>query len=148
LTSLIKTFFSAVAKEKSMSDVAAPAEINQPDSRLSRWAGLNSRPIIFWVCFAFVILLYLQLHFWDWPERRDQANWDYIAQVIARGGVPYRDAVNIKTPLSAYIGAAAILIGKPLGLTDVFAIRLCYVLIAALTIAFTYLIAADSFDSF
>ena len=102
---------------------------------------------VFWVCFALTALLYSQLHFWNWPERRDPANWDYFSQVIARGGVPYRDVVNIKTPASAYIGAAAILIGKPFGLRDIYAIRTAYTLLAALTVALTFMVANQLFDS-
>ncbi|HWO02845.1 MAG TPA: hypothetical protein VNS63_26625 [Blastocatellia bacterium] len=90
-------------------------------------------PSLFWLCFAFAAIVYFQLHFWNWPEKQDSANWDYFAQVVARGGVPYKDVVNIKTPLSAYIGAAAILVGKPFGLRDIYAIRITYLLLASLT---------------
>jgi hypothetical protein len=106
-----------------------------------------SRRRVFWVCFALSAVLYSQLHFWNWPERRDTANWDYFSQVIARGGVPYRDVVNIKTPVSAYIGAAAILVGKPFGLRDIYAIRATYTLLAALTVALTFMVASHLFES-
>ena len=106
-----------------------------------------SRRRVFWLCFALTAVLYSQLHFWTWPERRDPANWDYFSQVIARGGVPYRDVVNIKTLASAYLGAAAILIGKPFGLRDIYAIRTTYTLLAALTVALTFLVASQLFDS-
>jgi hypothetical protein len=67
--------------------------------------------------------------------------------VIARGGVPYRDVVNIKSPLSAYFGAAAIIIGNLFGVSDVIAIRLCFIGLAALTVAFTFIIALDYFEN-
>lgn len=105
---------------------------------------LNARRL-FWMVFAAAALVYSQSQFWNQPSVGDRANWDYFAQVITRGGVPYRDVVNIKSPLSAYIGAAAIVITRPFGLRDVLAIRITFVLLAALTAAFTFLIAYDYF---
>src|SRR5262249_38967132 len=77
----------------------------------------------------------------------DRANWDYMAQVVARGGVLYRDAVNIKTPLAAYLGAAAIVAARPFRISDVIAIRLFYILLAALTVAFTFQTALEFLES-
>jgi hypothetical protein len=70
-----------------------------------------------------------------------------MAQVIARGGVPYRDVVNIKGPLSAYIGAAAIVITRPLGLRDIYAVRLISVLMAVLTAGILFLVVFEYFKS-
>jgi hypothetical protein len=70
-----------------------------------------------------------------------------MAQVIARGGVPYRDAINIKSPLSAYIGAAAIVIACPLGLRDTYAVSLVSVLMAILTVGVLFLVVFDYFQS-
>lgn len=129
-----------------MTNVAGASDISASNiESVTGRAGHRLR--LFWVCFALAALVYCQLHFWSLPERKDPANWDYFAQVIARGVVPYRDVVNIKTPLSAYIGAAAILIAKPFGLRDIYAIRITYVLVASITIAFTFLIASQFFES-
>lgn len=100
--------------------------------------------------FAVVIcaaLFYTQFQLFERPVEGDRANWDYFAQVIARGGVAYRDVVNIKTPLSAYLSAAAIVITKPFGVRDIYAIRLLYGLLAALTVGLTFLVAGDYFRS-
>lgn len=102
---------------------------------------------VFWIALVVATLVYSQSEFWNQPSGGDRANWDYFAQVIARGGVPYRDVVNIKSPLSAYIGAAAILMAKPFGLRDVIAIRITFILLASLTLAFTFLVALDYFKS-
>jgi hypothetical protein len=91
--------------------------------------------------------IYAQTQFWAQQSTGDRANWDYFSQVISRGGVPYRDVVNIKTPLSAYIGAAAIIAAKPFGIGDVLAIRILFMALAALTVAFTFLVAREYFDS-
>jgi hypothetical protein len=109
---------------------------------LARWL---TRRRLFWVVLVAAVLVYAQSHFWNMPSVGDRANWDYIAQVIARGGVPYRDVVNIKSPLSAYIGAAAIVVTRPFGVRDIYAIRWMFILLAALTVAFTFLVTFDYF---
>lgn len=98
---------------------------------------------LFWIVLVVAGVSYAQYQFLKQPALGDRANWDYFSQVISRGGVPYRDVVNIKSPLAAYIGAAAILITKPFGLRDIFAIRITYLLMAALTVGLTFLIAFE-----
>jgi hypothetical protein len=102
---------------------------------------------LFWIVLVVGVVFYSQFQFWKQPEGGDRANWDYFAQVIARGGVPYRDVVNIKSPLSAYIGAAAMILANPFGIDDVIAIRVAFILLAALTLALTFLAAFEYFKS-
>jgi hypothetical protein len=102
---------------------------------------------LFFLVFIFAAFFYTQFHLWQLPVRADRANWDYFAQVIARGGVPYRDVVNIKSPLSAYLSAAAIRVTHPFGLRDIYAIRWLSFLMIGLTVAFTFLVAHDYFES-
>ncbi|HVF89483.1 MAG TPA: DolP-mannose mannosyltransferase [Blastocatellia bacterium] len=92
-------------------------------------------------------VVYSQVRFTELSEKGDTAIWDYIAQVISRGGVPYRDVVDNKAPLSAYIGAAAILVARPFGLRDIYALRLAYIFLAALTVGATFLAAMLFFES-
>lgn len=87
------------------------------------------------------LIIYGQFDPGQQPTGGDLSMWDYMAQSIVRGAVPYRDVVNIKTPLGAYISAAAIIAGKLVGVRDIIAIRYCYLLMAALTVSFTFLIA-------
>jgi DolP-mannose mannosyltransferase len=91
--------------------------------------------------------VYSQARFNELPERGDTAIWDYFAQVISRGGVPYRDVVDNKAPLSAYIGAAAIVMTRPFGLRDIYALRLAYIILAALTVGATFLTAELFFEN-
>ena len=77
---------------------------------------------------------------WNQPSLGDRANWDYYSQVIVRGGVPYRDVVNIKSPLSAYIGAGSILAARPLGVRDVIAIRLAFLALMAIVCGCTLIV--------
>lgn len=102
---------------------------------------------LFWIVLLVSGVSYAQYQFWKQPALGDRANWDYFAQVISRGGIPYRDVVNIKSPLAAYIGAAAILIAKPFGLRDIFAIRIAYLLLAAFTAGLTFLVALEYTDN-
>ncbi|MCS6886197.1 MAG: DolP-mannose mannosyltransferase [Acidobacteriota bacterium] len=90
--------------------------------------------------FVFALLVYLRFGPHEQPVGGDLSMWDYMAQSIARGSVPYRDVVNIKTPLGAYIGAAAIWLLRPLDVRDLFAIRYAFLLQAALVVALTYLL--------
>lgn len=79
---------------------------------------------------------------WTQPEGGDEAIWDYVAQCIVRGQAPYRDVVEIKSPISAYLSAAAVLIGRSAGLRDVIAVRLLNVLMVGSLSAITFLVAA------
>jgi hypothetical protein len=99
------------------------------------------------IAFLSAVVVYSQIEVFKQPVRGDRANWEYMAQLIARGGVPYRDAVNIKSPLSAYLGAAAIVITRPFGLRDVYAVRLLYQGLGVLTVVFTFLVAYVFFKS-
>ena len=130
-----------------MSDLAATPHIRaKTEGTYKRLAGI-SRVGLFWAVTVAAIAVYSQSRFWTQPSAGDRANWDYFAQVISRGGVPYRDVVNIKSPLSAYISAAAIVLTRPFGIRDVIAIRIAFILLASLTVAFTFLVALEYFDS-
>ncbi|MFY9555019.1 MAG: DolP-mannose mannosyltransferase, partial [Blastocatellia bacterium] len=124
----------------------AEAAITRRLTIRERFTRLDRRGM-FLVAFFVGALVYSQAEFWNQPSVGDRANWDYFAQVIARGGVPYRDVVNIKSPLSAYIGATAIVIARPFGMRDVLAIRITFLLLACLTLALTFLVALDYFNS-
>jgi hypothetical protein len=125
------------------------ATANAPGWQISiieRAQSLDSRAL-FLITVVLAAISFLPFQFWKQPSIGDRANWDYFAQVIARGGIPYRDVVNIKSPLSAYIGAAVIILAHPFALRDIFAIRIVYLLLAALTVGFTFLVANDYFKS-
>ena len=112
--------------------------------RISAW--LNNRLLVV-VVIILAGIIYAQYRPFQQAEKGDRANWDYFAQVVARGGVPYRDVVNIKSPLSAYIGAAAIMVTRPFGVRDVDAIRLVCFAMLLLTAAMTFLVAYEFFGS-
>ncbi len=74
-------------------------------------------------------------------ESGDEAIWDYVAQSVLRGQVPYRDVIEIKSPGSAYLSALAIAAGRLLGTRDVIAIRVWEVVLVGLLSALTFLVA-------
>jgi len=73
-------------------------------------------------------------------EKGDSAHMDYVAQAILRGQTPYRDVVEIKGPLSAYLSALAMWIGKSAGMRDVIAVRFMQIMLVAVLCAVTFLI--------
>ena len=101
----------------------------------------SSKRWILFLVFAFAFFLILNNHSILVPERGDQAMWDYMAQAIVRGQVPYRDVVNIKTPLSAYISALAILVGKAFGFNQLIAIRYVGLIEAGVLMVVTFAVA-------
>ena len=80
-------------------------------------------------------------------EVGDQAIYDYIAQAILRGQMPYRDVIDIKGPLAAHLSAFAMLAGKLVGVRDIIAVRLLHVLMAGLLSAVTYFVGINYLKS-
>jgi hypothetical protein len=73
-------------------------------------------------------------------EVGDAAIWDYVAQGILRGEVPYRDVIEIKGPGSAYLSAMAMWLGKFAGLRDVLAVRFMQIALAGVLSVVTFLV--------
>ena len=74
-------------------------------------------------------------------EVGDNAFYDYIAQTILRGGIPYRDVVDIKGPGAPYLSALAMLTGRFMGLRDILAVRALHVVMVGLLSLVTFLVA-------
>ena len=75
------------------------------------------------------------------PEAGDSAIWDYVAQSIVRGQVPYRDVVEIKLPGAAYLSAMAIWTGKLFAIRDLIGIRLLNFAMVGALAALTFSVA-------
>jgi hypothetical protein len=80
-------------------------------------------------------------------ETGDCSIFDYIAQSIIRGQVPYRDVIDPKGPGSAYISAAAMAAGRSVGLRDIIAVRWLHVLMMGLLAATTFLVGLAYFEN-
>lgn len=74
-------------------------------------------------------------------EGGDTAIYDYIAQSVVRGQLPYRDIVDIKWPAAVHLSALAIVIGKPLWIRDVIAVRIMNIILVGLLSAIIFLVA-------
>jgi hypothetical protein len=92
--------------------------------------------LVFVFLFATVLMLFYRP--FSQLEGGDSAIYDYIAQSILRGQLPYRDVVDIKGPASVYLSAAAVAVGRLIGMQDVIAIRLFHVLMVGLLAALTF----------
>jgi len=99
---------------------------------------LASERALLIIIFLFAAVLMLFYRPFSQPEGGDSAIYDYIAQAILRGQVPYRDVVDIKGPASVYLSAASVAVGRLIGLQDVIAIRLFHVLMVGLLAALTF----------
>ncbi len=124
------------------SSIVAPGVDTTPENIWSRLARIPNLRLLALAAFLIGLSVTLMHRPWNQPEGGDEAIWDYVAQCIVRGQAPYRDVVEIKSPLSAYLSAAAILIGRSAGLSDVIAVRLLNVLMAGSLSAITFLVAA------
>ena len=109
-------------------------------SVLANASSVRALSVAAFVLGAGVILMHRPF---DLPERGDLAIWDYVAQSILRGEIPYRDVIEIKSPGSAYLSAVAIALGRIFGLQDVAAVRLLHVFLLGLLSWVTCLVVAQ-----
>jgi hypothetical protein len=91
--------------------------------------------------FVFATALMLMYKPFSQIEVGDSAGYDYIAQSILRGQLPYRDVVDIKSPGSMYLSAGAMAAGKLVGLGDVVSVRLFQSLLVGLLCVVTFYVA-------
>src|SRR5207244_7261140 len=104
----------------------------------SQWTTAQTGMALF--CFAIVITFGYRP--FSQMVIGDTAFYDYIAQSIRRGQLPYRDTVDIKFPGAAYLSALAMAVGHLFGLRDVLAVRALYLLLTGLFSALIFLVAA------
>jgi 4-amino-4-deoxy-L-arabinose transferase-like glycosyltransferase len=69
---------------------------------------LKKHPEAIWLLAILALSTLLRLAFLHEPFDRDEGQYATIAQVILRGGLPYRDAIEIKPPGTFYLYALAI----------------------------------------
>lgn len=114
----------------------------------SPWPSrFGATPVLLLLVFLFGATVMLMHRPFSQMEGGDDAIWDYIAQSIVRGQVPYRDVIENKAPGAGYLSAAMIEAGKLAGVPDVIAIRIGYVGLAGLLCVLTFLVAEVYLDS-
>src|SRR6267143_82277 len=125
-----------------------------PRSEIAHLLGMKQRAEAAWVhltrsadartvsleVFLVSVAVMLAWRLFTQLEVGDSAIWDYIAQAILRGQVPYRDVIEIKGPGSAYLSALAMWLGKWVGLRDVIAVRLMQIVLTGVLSSVTYLV--------
>jgi hypothetical protein len=102
--------------------------------------GLDRRTLAI-TAFLLGIAIMLVHRPWKLTEIGDPAVYDYIAQSILRGQIPYRDVVDIKGPGAGYLSAFAMLLGKTIGLRDIIAVRLMHVVMVGLLSTIIFVVA-------
>src|SRR5215467_1173055 len=106
--------------------------------RAAVWPGWRSLAISAFVLGLIVALLYRPF---SMTEVGDASIYDYIAQTILRGGLPYRDVVEIKAPGAIYLSALAIFVGRYISISDVIAVRILNILLIGLLSLMTFVVA-------
>lgn len=101
----------------------------------------DARMLALLACLIGIVVMILYRPFAR-AEVGDPTIYDYLAQAILRGQIPYRDVVDIKGPGAPYLSAAAIFVGRVVGLRDIFAIRALHVLMVGLLSAVTFQVAS------
>src|SRR5262249_4025495 len=112
------------------------------------WEYLVSKPAcLYGALFLITAALFAMYRPLEQRVGGDPAVYDYIAQCILRGQIPYRDVVDIKGPGSYYITAAAMWLGRWIGLRDVLADRVAHGLMLAMLLAAVFKVAIEYLDS-
>jgi hypothetical protein len=94
------------------------------------------------IVFIATVVLAAMYHPLALMEGGDNAIWDYIAQCVLRGQMPYLDVIDNKMPAAAYLSALAMVVGKAFGFDTVDSVRVLYVLLLGVLSVVIYLVAA------
>src|SRR5262245_7250613 len=121
---------------------ARPEPLEKPVATLKAWRwAIPAAALCITVGISFVYRPLSQ------PERGDPAIYEYIAQTILRGGMPYRDIIDPKGPGAMYVSAAAMWAGRRLGIQEVLAVRYVYIVLAGILSLLTAMVAREFFAS-
>jgi hypothetical protein len=78
---------------------------------------------------------------------RDESIYVYAAQQQAAGVPPYVSIFDPKTPLASWLATAAIIVGRALEISDIYSIRVVYLVVACLAVSAMYVLAKWLFAS-
>ena len=127
-----------------ISHISPVAAATNAHKRRAIWSEMTDKitvPKLAVIAFVLGAAIMLAYRPWRQSEGGDPAIYDYIAQAILRGQMPYRDVVDIKGPLGPYLSAVAMAVGNLIGMRDIIAVRMFHVLMVALLCAVTFLVA-------
>jgi hypothetical protein len=121
--------------------VTTPGMKTRYEAFSARLAGIKPAVAIAIVAVMIGVAVMLMYRPLRQMEGGDSAVYDYMAQSIVRGQVPYRDAIDSKGPASLYLSALVMVLGKAFRLQDILAVRLFYVLLVGALCVITYFVA-------
>ncbi len=104
------------------------------------FSSLNTTRNLCLLIFLFTVIVSLCYRPFSQIVGGDSAIYDYIAQSILRGQLPYRDIADIKFPGSVYLNALAMWGGELIGIRDIYALRLFQIVELGLLSVFTFLV--------
>jgi hypothetical protein len=81
------------------------------------------------------------------PLRRDNAQYIYSAQRLLQGEMPYQSIFDMKTPLTSFVTAFALLVTQNIFDEPIKGVRFFYVTVSITTILLTYALAKRLFDN-
>jgi hypothetical protein len=107
---------------------------------------LTGREPLPWAVALVALATYL-LHGFGGALTRDLALYAYGGQQVVEGVPPYLGVLNRAGPLAHLLPAAGVLGGRALGVDEVLAMRVLFMLFAAVAVVLAYLVARDAFAS-
>jgi hypothetical protein len=110
-------------------------------------SGRRRRPALVIAAVGGTVLILMMYAPLKQAEGGDSAIYDYIAQSILRGRIPYRDVVDIKWPGGPYLSAMAMAVGKAVGVRDVIAVRLFQIIACGLLTLVTFMVGVRLFGN-
>jgi hypothetical protein len=97
-------------------------------------------------CCLVALVVYLA-HGFDGPLLRDSGIYAYGGQAVAEGVPPYVAIANRAGPMAHLIPGGAVVVARVVGVDDLLAIRVFYMLIAVACVGLAYLLGRDLFRS-
>lgn len=97
-------------------------------------------------CCLVALVVYL-MHGFDGPLLRDSGIYAYGGQRVAEGVPPYVAIANRAGPLAHILPGGAVAVARVVGVDDILAIRVFYMLISVACVGLAYLLGRDLFRS-
>lgn len=118
-----------------------------PRSAVLQWFSLRVDWLGFGILTLLALVIFARQDVLHAPIGHDMTLQMYAAQLISEGLAPYTNVGLVKTPLAAFYGALAILVGNLFGMWDILAVRFAFWMAMALGAGGIYLWVREQFDS-
>lgn len=101
---------------------------------------------IYFLLFLFSVLVF-SMYGLELPLQRDNAQYVYTGERLLYGEMPYQSLFDMKTPLTSFAAAFALLISQNLFDDPITGVRLFFIAVAIATILLTYTLAKKLFKN-